>query len=193
MNQYTPPKSILALLGSASANSANEKLLHHLANETKGRFQLTIFDGLKTLPHFDPELSITNPPAPVVAFRTAIEEADGVLICTPEYVFSIPSGLKNAIEWCVATTVFTDKPTAMITASAHGQKGHEELQLIMQTLMATFTGETTLLISGIKGKVSASGEIRDARLKEDLQNLTTALLNLVSKNSREKARFTPPA
>jgi len=63
-----------------------------------------------------------------------------------EYVFSIPNGLKNVIEWCVATTVFADKPSGLITASANGQKGHEELLLIMKTAMAKFTSETTLLI-----------------------------------------------
>jgi len=189
----TALKTIFAILGSASTNSANEKLLRHLAHEIKHQFQLTIFDGLKTLPHFDPELSVTDPPPSVVAFRTAIEKADGVLICTPEYVFSVPSGLKNAIEWCVATTVFTDKPTALITASAHGQKGHEELQLLMQTLSAKFTGETTLLINGIKGKITASGEINDAHLKEDLHQLTTALMHLIGNNSPAVEAFDAPA
>ena len=68
------------------------------------------------------------------------------MICTPEYIFSLPSGLKNAIEWCVATTVFSEKPIGVITASADGQKGHEELQMIIKTVMARFTTETTLLI-----------------------------------------------
>ena len=68
-----------------------------------------------------------------VELRKDIERADGVIICTPEYIFSIPSGLKNVIEWCVATTIFTDKPTGLITASANGLQGHEELKLIMRT------------------------------------------------------------
>jgi len=37
--------------------------------------------------------------------------------------------LKNAIEWCVSTTVFTDKPTGIITASASGANGHAKLKL----------------------------------------------------------------
>jgi NAD(P)H-dependent FMN reductase len=73
------------------------------------------------MPHFDPELSTDNPPKIIVEFRTAIEKADGILICTPEYVFIIPSGL-NAIEWCVSTTVFSDKPVGLITASADGRR-----------------------------------------------------------------------
>src|SRR5690606_18112041 len=104
------------------------------------------------LPHFDPERAIDNTPETILNFRQSIENADGLLICTPEYVFSIPSGLKNAIEWCVATNVFSGKPTGLITASANGESGHAELQLIMKTVMADFTSETTLLINGIKGK-----------------------------------------
>jgi hypothetical protein len=57
--------------------------------------------------------------------------------------------------------VFSDKPVGLITASAHGAKGHEELQLIMRTVMPKFTDETTLLIQGIKGKINERGEIVD--------------------------------
>lgn len=74
------------------------------------------------------------------------------MISTPEYIFSIPSGLKNAIEWCVSTNVFSDKPLGLITASANGLKGHEVLQMIMRTLETRFNENTLLLIQGIKGK-----------------------------------------
>lgn len=162
----TAKKNIFVIIGSASKNSANEKLVEIIANMTKDVFQLNVFKDLKLLPHFDPELSVNNSPAEINYFRKQIENSDGLLICTPEYVFSIPSGLKNGIEWCVATTVFAGKPTGLITASAHGQKGHEELQLIMKTVMANFTEETTLLIQGIKGKIDERGEITDKNTKE---------------------------
>jgi chromate reductase, NAD(P)H dehydrogenase (quinone) len=140
---------------------------------------LSVFNDLKTLPHFDPELSSNKPPKLIEAFRDNIEKADGILICTPEYVFSIPSGLKNAIEWCVSTTVFSDKPTALITASADGQKGHEELKLIMKTVMTKFTDETTLLIQGIKGKINAHGEIIHAKTAEDFNKFIEAFKTLI--------------
>ena len=160
-------KNILAIIGSASANSANEKLIAIFKDLTKDELNLTIFNQLKNLPHFDPELSSNNPPAEIAEFRRSIEKADGIVICTPEYIFSIPSGLKNVIEWCVATTVFSDKPLGIITASASGQKGHEELQMIMKTVMTKFTDETTLLIQGIKGKINAQGQITDDQTKSD--------------------------
>jgi chromate reductase len=171
-------KNIFVINGSASHNSANKKLIDHIWELTKDDFDLKIFNGLKALPHFDPELSTDDPPKTIDLFRKEIEYADGVLICTPEYVFSIPSGLKNAIEWCVAATVFSDKPTGLITASASGEKGHEELKLIMRTIMAKFTDETTLLIQGVKGKINDEG-ITDKKTEDDLKKFIEAFKILV--------------
>lgn len=164
----TEKKNIFIIIGSASDNSTNQKLIENFVRLTKEELDCVIYTDLKTLPHFDPQLSSQNPPKEIVEFREKVENADGIIICTPEYVFSIPSGLKNVLEWCVSTTVFSDKPTGLITASASGQKAHEELQLIMKTIMAKFTDETTLLIEGIKGKINEKGEITDSKTSEDL-------------------------
>jgi NAD(P)H-dependent FMN reductase len=172
-------KTILVIIGSASENSANQRLVEFLATQNTNELNWIIFNELKTLPHFDPELSVNNPPKEVLNFRKLLEQADGIIICTPEYVFSIPSGLKNAIEWCVSTTLFSDKPTGLITASAQGEKGHEELQLIMRTLMAKFTNETTLLISGIKSKVSESGQLTSPETQSELERFTSSFLELI--------------
>lgn len=180
----TKRKNIFAIIGSASRNSANQKLIENFADLTSGDFNLTIFDDLKILPHFDPELSIDGTPKSVLAFRENVKNADGILICTPEYIFSIPSGLKNAIEWCVSTTVFSEKPTGLITASASGQKGHEELQLIMKTVMTTFTKDTILLIQGIKGKIDDRGEITDTKTLGELTKFIESYKALVDNASR---------
>ncbi len=167
-------KHIFVINGSASEPSSNQKLISFLEQESKGYFQFSVFASLKNLPHFDPARSTMNTPDPVLGFRREIEAADGVLICTPEYVFSLPSGLKNAIEWCVATTVFSEKPLCIITASASGIQGHEALQRIMRTLMARFTPDTTLLISGIKARFDEAGQIQDEKTKTDLLRLLRA-------------------
>src|SRR5436190_24220011 len=122
-------KSILTINGSASSNSANQKIIEYIEKKLS-EFNFIASPGLKSLPHFDPELSLENPPDSIKEIRSAILKADGVLVCTPEYVISIPSGLKNLIEWCVATTVFSDKPLGILTASSDGKKAHEELQLL---------------------------------------------------------------
>ena len=176
----TNKKNILAIIGSASSNSANLKLVGKIASLTENEFNLTIYNNLKTLPHFDPELSTDNPPKEIIEFRKSVEEADGIIICTPEYIFSIPSVLKNAIEWCISTTIFSEKPIGLITASASGQKGHEELQLIMKTAMAKFTDKTSLLIQGIKGKFDKQGNLIDNETKNQLENFIDALMKLIN-------------
>jgi len=173
-------KNILAIIGSASANSSNLKLVEKIASSTSEGFNVTIYNDLKTLPHFDPELSADKPPKQIIELRNSIENSDGIIICTPEYVFSIPSGLKNAIEWCVSTTIFTDKPTGIITASASGQKGHEELQLVMKTVMAKFTDETCLLIQGIKGKFDEQGNLTDKETEKQLNEFTQIFKKLIN-------------
>lgn len=175
----TAKKNIFAIIGSASSDSSNLKLVEQIAGLTEDVFNVTIFNDLKTLPHFDPELSAVDPPQSIVAFREAIEKSDGILICTPEYVFSLPSGLKNALEWCVTTTLFSEKPSGLITASASGQKGQEELQLVLKTLMAKFTDETTLLIQGVKGKFDEQKNIRDPETIRKLNDFIDGYKRLV--------------
>src|SRR5690606_20699875 len=135
------------------------KLIALFAKKSHHAFNVSVFSALNTLPHFDPVLSIENVPPIILQLRKEIEQADGILICTPIYIFTIPSGLKNLLEWCVATTIFTNKPCGIITASAQGERGQEQLHLVMKTLMAKFNPDTTLLIPGIKGKIDPSGEL----------------------------------
>jgi len=172
-------KNIIGICGSASQNSANLFILKQIATLEISNFNLEIIDDLTKLAHFKTELTDQNTPKKIVEFRNKIEKADGVIICTPEYIFSIPSGLKNMIEWCVSTTIFSNKPVGLITASASGIKGHEELKLIMETLQASLSIETTLLIQGIKGKIDKEKNIELKTLNE-LKNFIQSFKNLIS-------------
>ena len=172
-------KNVFAIVGSAAINSSNLKLVNLFAHITEDKFNLTVFDNVKHLPHFSPEFSIADTPKIIIEFRESISNADAILICTPEYVYSIPSGLKNAIEWCVSTMVFSNKPTGLITASADGRKGHEELQLILKTVEAKFTEQTTVLIQGIKGKINEQGTITDPKTNLDFITFIEAFEELV--------------
>lgn len=173
-------KHILVIVGSASKDSANEKLMMHFASITKDHFNITIINDLKAYPHFDPVLSADHAPDSIIALRSKIQDSDAIVICTPEYVFSIPSGLKNIIEWCVSTTVFMNKPTGLITASANGEKAHEELKLIMRTVMCNFNDATTLLIRGIKGKIGNENEITDSETQVQFTAFVNAFKALVA-------------
>lgn len=179
-------KRIIGICGSASQNSANLSILKFIAESGKYELDFEIIDDLAEFPHFRTELTSSNIPEKIVDFRNKILCADGVIICTPEYIFSIPGGLKNMIEWCVSTTVFSDKPMGLITASASGEKGHEELKLIMKTVQADFTVGSTLLIQGIKGKVSNEGRITDKKTKIELEDFIQSFKELLIKPAGNK-------
>ena len=159
-------KKILAISGSLRARSTNLTIINQIARRFADRIELSIYDGLARLPHFNPDLEAGAPIAEVEDFRRRVRAADGVLICTPEYVFSIPGALKNALEWTVGTSDFDRKPVALITASSAGEKTHESLFLVLKTIGANLTENTALLVSGARAKVNSDGEISDATTAE---------------------------
>lgn len=162
-------KKILAISGSTWKNSSNFKILKFISENINKDFDVEIFEDLESIPHFNPDLDSENPPNAVIDFRNKIAKANGVLICTPEYVFSLPGSLKNALEWCVSTTVFSNKKVGLITASASGEKAQEQLSLIMKTIEAKFNEENELLIQGIRGKLDNEGNIIDEKTLMNLQ------------------------
>ena len=101
------------------------------------------------------------------------------IFSTPEYIFSIPGRLKNLLEWCVSTTVFSEKPVAVITASASGEKGHEELLLILKTLGAMADDKHQVLIKGIKGKFDGNG-LLESNTFVKVSKLVTDFISSVS-------------
>lgn len=160
-------KNILAICGSTRKQSANKDIINVIAKLSQDHLIINNFD-ITILPHFNQDLTNENIPESVIAFREAISKSGGVLICTPEYVFSLPGVLKNAIEWTVSSTVFTDKPTALITASSSGEKAHESLLLVMNTLGIKTNDDMCLLISGVKSKLNTEGEVTDEELVKKL-------------------------
>jgi len=174
-------KKVLAICGSTREYSANLSIIQYLADISSNEIEFEIYRQLASLPHFNPDHDKDKAPEIVEEFRDKIRNANGVLICTPEYVFSLPGALKNAIEWCVSTTVFSEKTVALITASASGVKAHESLQLIMKTIYADVREETQLLIQGAKGKVNAEGKITDAITAQQLKELAAAFVKQLNK------------
>lgn len=165
----TIKKNILAISGSTKSGSTNNLILDGIAERHAGRAEVNFYK-IEHLPFFNPDLDNENPPAEVVHFRNLIANADGVVICTPEYVFSLPGVLKNAIEWTISTTVFSEKPVALIVASASGEAAFESLQLIMKTIYARFDDHSTLLIKSAKSQFNTDKTIAE------IDNLTAAFL-----------------
>jgi len=172
-------KNILAISGSLRTRSTNLTIIENIAEMFSGRINVTIYNGLARLPHFNPDLEQTSPVREVADFRRQIRAADGVLICTPEYVFSIPGALKNALEWTVGTSDFAGVPVALVTASSLGEKTHESLFLVLKTIEAKISERTALLISGARTKINSTGKLSDAPTIEAINLLIESFLQTI--------------
>lgn len=167
---------ILAILGSIRKDSTNELIIKAIADLYPEILEIEIYQDIDKLPYFNPDLTEDNMPDIVKEFYKRISDVDGVIICTPEYVFSLPGILKNSLEWTVSTTVFSEKPFAFIVASSSGEKAFTDLELIMKTLGAKFSDNSKLLIKGPKTKINEQGKIINSDLLKQIDLLVDSLI-----------------
>lgn len=111
---------VCGLVGSLRRDSYNKGLMRAAQEAAKeAGIEITVFDRLSELPAFNEDLE-KDLPEPVVALRQAILDADALYIVTPEYNYSTPGLLKNAIDWASrppAPSPLKNKPAALAGAS----------------------------------------------------------------------------
>lgn len=126
---------LLGVCGSLQRQSRNLDLLHTAAASAPPGVVITIFDGLGDLPHFNPDLDADAVPA-VRRWRHELDASDAVLIACPEYAFSLPGVLKNAIDWVVGTGELERKIVGVTAASHHPERGRRGLSALIEPLTA---------------------------------------------------------
>ncbi len=174
---------ILAISGSPRKGSSNEKILQNIAKLYHDQIDIDIYTNIHQLPPFNPDVNENQLHPTVMKFIDKIKNADGILISTPEYVFSLPGMLKNALEWTVNTTVFSFKPSAFIIAAASGEKAFEELDLILYTLtQRTIPADQKLLVKGGQHKLTGEGGFANEQLKLDIQSCINSLISAIRAN-----------
>jgi chromate reductase, NAD(P)H dehydrogenase (quinone) len=172
-------KKILAISGSLRAGSSNHHILRFLGSLSPVGVAFTLYNGVAQLPHFDTDLDTDPPPAPVAELRKLIADADGIVICTPEYAYGVPGSLKNALDWTVSSGSLVDKPLMLVSASTGGENAHAALLLILHALSANVLKNSALLISFIRSKIDKDGNITDTGAAEDLRKGFEELLLVV--------------
>lgn len=171
---------ILAISGSTRKTSSNLNLIKAIADLASETFTVNIFEGLSSLPHFNPDLDNEIVSETVADFRRQLRDADGILICTPEYAIGVPGTLKNAIDWTVSTMEFSKKPVALITASLSGEKAHQSLLGTLLIIEAKMTANTHLLVSFIKTKVNDDFKITDKETLNSVIQLIQSLTEIIT-------------
>jgi NAD(P)H-dependent FMN reductase len=144
-----------------------------------GNVKVILYEGLASLPHFNPVLDDDDSSEPVRELRQLLSSANGVIICTPEYAFGVPGSLKNALDWTVSSGELTNKPVAIITASLVGEKAHASLLQIFTALSSKVSKEATLLIPFIRTKLDDKGEVSDPETLKSIHSVLTALVTCI--------------
>jgi NAD(P)H-dependent FMN reductase len=163
-----PNKSIFAISGSLRSGSSNHNILRFLGEHIPADITYNIYENLAQIPPFDPGLDNEDPPKPITELRSAIANADAIIICTPEYAFGVPGQLKNALDWLVSSSTLVDKPVSLITASSSGEYAHPSLLRTLGALSANVIEDACLLIPFIRAKMDGEGNIRDEVVKQEL-------------------------
>ncbi len=126
-----------------------------------------LFDGLRALPQFYPDLEVNGELAVVAEWRRALRSSDAVLIATPEYGHSLPGSLKNGIDWVIGTAELERKVVAITAAVPAIERGRRGLQALADTL-----GAVSARIVG--GEPIARGPNFEQEIAELLQALIAA-------------------
>lgn len=127
--------NIVAIIGSLRKESFNMGLAKTMQERYKDKFNLEIAD-IRSLPHFDQDEE-NSPSQAIVEFKQTIANADGVIIITPEYNWSVPGVLKNAIDWASRVEkVFINKPVMTLGATP-GMLGTVRAQMHLREILSS--------------------------------------------------------
>jgi len=162
---------IIAICGSLRAQSSNRALLQAALKVAPEGVEVTIYEGLAGLPHFNPDDDEegTTPPPAVAELRSLLASADGILISSPEYAHGVPGSLKNALDWLVSDGALVDKPIALINASPVGG------QYAQSSLVETLTTMNWRVV----GTWASPKKVRDENIdKEVAETILAALVGL---------------
>ena len=171
----------LGFVGSLRKESFNKALMRAAANLLPDKVALEVFD-ISTFPSFNQDLE-KNPPLVVAEFKAKIRDADAILIASPEYNYSIPGVLKNAIDWAsrpYGDNAFKGKPVAIMSASIGalgGARAQYHLRQSFVFLEMHPINRPEVMLSFAQDNVDSDGNLTN----EDTKNLIKKLLEELAK------------
>ncbi len=171
---------IAAMVGSVRRQSFNRGLMRTamLLQPDDSRI---IEAKVNTLPFFNPDYGAGEDIPLVEDFRSILQQADAILICTPEHASSVPGVLKNALDWAavpVGRSVLRGKPVAIAGAS-RGRSGTVRAQMhlrqILPSMGAVVVPEPEVLVTFAEDKFNQLGELTDHTSREQMGQLIERL------------------
>ncbi len=170
---------ILGFAGSLRKQSYNRALLSAANEMVPDGVTLEIFD-LEGIPPFNQDLEL-QPPDKVKEFKAKIRAADAILIVTPEYNYSIPGVLKNAIDWAsrpYGNNAFDGKSVAVMGASV-GMLGTARAQYDLRRSFVFLNmfplNQPEVLVPFAQDKVDGNGRVTDEKTRRKIRELLESL------------------
>ncbi|MGI8622016.1 MAG: NADPH-dependent FMN reductase [Solirubrobacteraceae bacterium] len=167
---------VLLLSGSLRDGSTNTAVLRTVATVAPQGVQTAMYEGMASLPHFNPDDDPEGGPVdPAVAsMRAEMHAADALLICTPEYAGALPGSLKNVLEWTVGDASTYRKPVAWINASSvaaptGGADAHASLQKVLAYVGADIVEDAIVRLPVPRAAIGSDGLIAGAGVREQLR------------------------
>jgi len=168
--------TILALSGSLRQASLNTALLHAASGLCPSGVRLDV-RTLHGIPLYDGDVEAQGVPEAVTVLAQAIQAADGLLICTPEYNNSIPGVLKNGLDWlsrgAEGKKTFAGKPTALMGATPGGfgtVQGQDAMLSVLRAFNVDCWFGGRLMVSKAHTLFDAKGALRDDALRTQLKD-----------------------
>jgi chromate reductase len=177
------PVHILGIAGSLRKGSYNTQLLHAATELVPNGATLTLSAEIGKLPLFNDDVREAGPPPEVLEFRAQLARADAILIVSPEYNYSIPGPLKNAIDWGSRppNQPFHDKPLAIMGASP-GMLGTARMQYHLRQvavfLNMHLVNRPEVFVAKAPEKFDAAGKLHDEGTRKVVGELLVALRDL---------------
>lgn len=168
---------ILAISGSLRANSLNTELLRACGLLAPPSVRVTIFDGLASLPHFNPDLDAEGGvlPTSIEEFRRQVGEADAMLISSPEYAHGIPGSLKNALDWLVSASELVYKPIGLINISPRSNYAYASMREILATMSTLLVPAALVELPLTRSTLSAQTIASNPAIADRLRSALTSL------------------
>jgi len=169
---------ILAISGSLRTASLNTALLRAAITLAPEGVEITLYDRLGALPHFNPDLEGTEIPS-VKDIRTQLQISDGVLISSPEYAHGIPGVLKNALDWVVGSGELYRKPVALLNASPRAIHAQASLKETLLTMDAPIINEASITVPLPSNQIDETGIISHSEISSVLHKAIVAFVSAI--------------